>query len=138
MKNIFKNIDDTDFQHCFPDEDACLAFLAEQKWADGFACRKCGHTNYCKGKTPYSRRCTKCKNEESASSHTVFHNLRIPLTKAFEIAHMVCQDPEISTYKISDKVHTRQMTCWKFKKKIMECLEGEKKLIPFDKFDVGS
>lgn len=109
-------------QDCFGDEFSCLKFLAEEKWANGFECRKCGHTNYCQGKKPYSRRCTRCKSEESATAHTVFHRCKIPLVEAFEMARLVCSDPAVSTYEISRKSDIRQMTCWKFKSKIQECL----------------
>ena len=123
MKNFFKNIEIIKFNELFPSEESCLKFLADEKWKDGFVCRKCGHTNYCKGKKPYSRRCTKCKTEESATAHTVFHRCRIPLTDAFKITFMVCNSPDISTYEISRKIEIRQMTCWKFKKKIIECID---------------
>lgn len=112
---------------CFADENACLAFLAEEKWKSGFLCRKCGHDNYCQGKKPYSRRCTRCKSEESATAHTAFHRCKIPLTEAFGIARLVCDDPHISTYEISRITDKRQMTCWKFKTKIQECLHDEVK-----------
>jgi len=123
MKDFFKNIEIIEFNKIFPSEESCLKFLADEKWKDGFVCRKCGHTNYCKGKKPFSRRCTKCKTEESATANTVFHRCRIPLTDAFRITFMVCNSPDISTYEISRKIEIRQMTCWKFKKKIIECID---------------
>ena len=123
MKYFFKNIKKIEFSEIFHNEESCLKFLANEKWEKGFVCRKCGHTNYCKGKKPYSRRCTKCKAEESATAHTVFHRCRIPLTDAFKITYMVCHSPDISTYEISRKIEIRQMTCWKFKKKIVECID---------------
>ncbi len=132
MKDFFNNLSEKTFEYCFPDEESCLKFLAEQKWKDGFICRKCGNDNYCKGKTNYSRRCTRCKHEESATSHTIFHNCRISLKKAFLIALMVCHEPEISTYKISRKIDIRQMTCWKFKKKLLECIEKKMNISDFD------
>jgi hypothetical protein len=103
-------------------EDDCLKFLSEQKWAEGFVCKKCGHDNYCKGKTPYSRRCTRCKHEESATSHTIFHRCHIPITEAFRIVYMVCHDPGVSTYELSRQIDLRQMTCWKLKNRLMECI----------------
>ncbi len=133
MNKYFGKLTDESFENCFPDEESCLSFLAEQKWKDGFVCRKCGHTNYCSGKSPYSRRCTKCKHEESAPAHTIFHNCRIPLNKAFKIAFLVCKDPDVSTYKLSQKIETRQMTCWKFKKKIIQCLTNNLKITDFEK-----
>jgi len=104
----------------FADEEACLALLAEEKWRNGFVCRKCGHDNFCHGKKPFSRRCTRCKTEESATAHTAFHRCKIPLVEAFQIAFVICSNPEISTYEISRMTEIRQMTCWKFKSKIQE------------------
>ncbi|MBN1339541.1 MAG: transposase [Bacteroidales bacterium] len=110
-------------ENFFTSEENCLEYIAQEKWKGGFVCRKCGHTNYCKGRKPASRRCTRCKTEESATAHTIFHHCRIPLAEAFRIVYLVCNDPEISSYEISRELDRRQMTCWKFKKKVMECIE---------------
>ncbi len=109
------------FRKVFPDESACIKVLAGLKWEQGFVCRKCGHSNYCAGKTLLSRRCTRCKTEESVTAHTVFHHCKIPLNKAFEIAFMVCNKPDISSYEISRRLDMRHMTCYDFRKKIMNC-----------------
>ena len=106
----------------FDSDEACLKLIADQKWADGYTCRNCGNTNYCGGKTPFSRRCTRCKREESATSHTIFHHCRIPLPEAFKIMYKVCKDPGISSYELSRQMELRQMTCWKLKSKLAECI----------------
>lgn len=129
MKTFFKQLDTEAFKRSFSSEEQCLQFLAEHKWAKGFVCRKCGNTNYCKGKKPYSRRCTRCKSEESATAHTAFHACKFPLTAAFDLLHHVCQKPDISSYELSRILETRQMTCWKFKKKLTECLEKDGSLL---------
>lgn len=113
------------FSEQFANEEQCLAFLADLKWQDGFVCKHCGNTNYCKGKRPYSRRCTKCKKEESATAHTVFHNCRIDIKKAFELTYKVCTQPDISTYKLSEELKIRQMTCWRLKNRMIECLKNK-------------
>lgn len=105
--------------------DDCLKFLAEKKWEGGFVCRNCGNTNYCKGKTPHSRRCTRCKKEESATAHTIFHRCHIPITEAFRIVSMVCSDPSVSSYELSRQIELRQMTCWKLKSRLMECIRNK-------------
>ena len=124
MKSIFKNIGIIKFEEHFDTNEKCLAYLSGEKWKDGFICRKCSHTNFCKGKKPYSRRCTKCKSEESATAHTIFHKCKFPLTEAFKITYLVCHTPDISTAKLSARINIRQMTCWKFKKKITECIDA--------------
>jgi hypothetical protein len=120
---MFLKFKQIEFEDQFATDEQCLEFLAGQKWKDGYVCRKCGHTNYCAGKTPFSRRCTRCKHDESATAHTIFHRCKINLSEAFKIAYLVCKSPQISTYDISRKLDKRQMTCWKFKKKITECIE---------------
>ena len=128
MKPMFGVLDVARFTEQFSDEDQCLAFLASKKWAEGFVCRTCGHTNFCRGKTPHSRRCTRCKHEESATAHTIFHRCHIPITEAFRMAYLVCTDPRISSYEISRQTEIRQMTCWKLKARLMECLEKKGEL----------
>ena len=107
----------------FEDSEKVMKFVADVKWKDGFVCRKCGHTNFCEGKSPSSRRCTRCKSEESATSHTLFHNIKFPINKAFYIAYNVCVlGNDFSTYNYSDQLGLNQMTCWKFRKRIKDCI----------------
>lgn len=108
----------------FTSDEKCLEFLSNIKWKDGFICRKCGNTNFCSGKTPYSRRCTKCKSEESVTTDTIFHHCKFPISKAFYIAYTVCKGTEeISSYEYARRLALRQMTCWNFKSKIMSALK---------------
>jgi hypothetical protein len=126
MSDTSKNTPVPDYPHdLFESDEKCLEFLAGVKWEKGFVCRKCGNTNYCPGKTPYSRRCTKCKKEESATTGTIFHNCKFPISKAFYIAFTVCKgDEEISTYEFARRLSLRQMTCWKFKNKIQQTIHS--------------
>lgn len=115
------------FRKLFPNEDACLSILAKYKWEQGFVCASCGNTNFCSGKTKLSRRCTKCKKDESVTANTAFHRCKIPLNKAFEIAYSICNRPAISSYEISRQIEVRHMTCYKFQKKMINCQNNETK-----------
>jgi hypothetical protein len=123
MKDLFKTLDLETFTARMANEEECLEFIAGEKWKHGFTCKKCGHTNYCKGKTPFARRCTRCKHEESATANTIFHRCHIPITEAFRIVYTVCHDPKVSSYELSRQMEMRQMTCWKLKNKLMQCIE---------------
>ena len=115
----------------FTSDDACLAFLANLKWSEGFTCRKCGNTNSCQGKTPHSRRCTRCKSEESATTGTLFHRCKFPVSKAFYIAYQVCEGhEELSSYELARRLSLRQMTCWNFKSRMEKAMaeSREKKI----------
>jgi hypothetical protein len=124
MSTIFKReLSDEQLKKLFASDEKCYEFLAELKWSNGFICKKCGNANYCPGKTSYSRRCTKCKTEESAAAGTIFHNCKFPVSKAFYIAYNVCKGKEdLSTYEYARRLSLRQMTCWNFKTKIQHAL----------------
>lgn len=125
MGAIFKNeLNEKQLEELFQSDEKCFEFLASLKWSNGFICRKCGNMNYCPGKAPYSRRCTKCKTEESSTAGTIFHNCKFPVSKAFYIAYNVCKGKEeISTYEFARRLSLRQMTCWNFKTKIQHALQ---------------
>jgi hypothetical protein len=138
MSGIFKaELDDKELEELFNSEDKCYEFLADLKWSNGFTCRKCGNTNYCSGKTPYSRRCTKCKTEESSAAGTIFHNCKFPIRKAFYIAYSVCRGKEdISTYEFARRLSLRQMTCWNFKTKIRNAIGQMDSLTDIEKSSI--
>lgn len=125
MSAIFENeLSKEQLNELFNNDEKCLEFLAVLKWSEGFVCRKCGNTNHCPGKTPHSRRCTKCKTEESATTGTIFHNCKFSVSKAFYIAYNVCKGKEdLSTYEYARRLSLRQMTCWNFKTKIQHALQ---------------
>lgn len=132
---IFKEeIPPEQLEELFNNDEKCLEFLAQLKWEGGFTCKKCGNTNHCPGKSPFSRRCTKCKTEESATNGTIFHNCKFPISKAFYIAYNVCKNKEdVSTYEFARRLSLRQMTCWNFKNKIKTALEGMDMLSPVER-----
>ncbi|MEI7829582.1 MAG: transposase [Prolixibacteraceae bacterium] len=137
MKNFFSDdLTQDQLAQLFQSDEKCLEFIAGLKWVEDFECRKCGNSNFCNGKTPFSRRCTKCKSEESATSGTIFHNCKFPISKAFYIAFQVCKGNEsISTYEFARRLSLRQMTCWNFKSKISAALEEMTQLSDEDKKD---
>lgn len=138
MSGIFKTeLDDKRLEELFTSDEKCYEFLAELKWSNGFSCRKCGNSNYCPGKTPYSRRCTRCKTEESSSAGTIFHNCKFPISKAFYIAYNVCKGREdLSTYEFARRLSLRQMTCWNFKTKIQNALRQMDSLTETEKSSI--
>ena len=119
-----KELSEQQLNELFRSDERCFEFLAEVKWEKGFTCRKCGNNNYCQGKTPSSRRCTKCKAEESATAGTIFHNCKFPIHKAFFIAYNVCKGKEeISSYEFARRLSLRQMTCWNFRTRIHKAID---------------
>lgn len=139
MSAIFKKeLNKKQLDELFHSDEKCFEFLADLKWSEGFVCRKCGNDNYCPGKTPHSRRCTKCKTEESATTGTIFHNCKFPVSKAFYIAYNVCKGKEdLSTYEFARRLSLRQMTCWNFKTKIRHALQKMDSLSSVEKSSIN-
>jgi len=129
LKELIGQLNPAQFKETFSSQDACLEILANAKWADGFICRYCNNERFCQGQTPFSRRCTTCKRDESATAHTIFHHCRIDLPRAFEIAYLVCGTPSMPASAIAQVLETRHMTCLNFKKRILQCLQSEGNLV---------
>lgn len=120
---LSKEMEYEEFELKYPDRETCYKFLADLKWAKGYECVKCGHLNFCTGKTPYSRRCTKCAYEESVLQNTLFENVKIPISKAFYLVYLIYYyNGEISSYKLSEKLKIRQSTCWNYAVKVKKVM----------------
>ncbi|WP_335314219.1 7TM diverse intracellular signaling domain-containing protein [Olivibacter sp. CPCC 100613] len=116
-----------EFSKLYPDQESCLKFLAELKWKEGYQCKKCNSNSYYPGHLPYSRRCSSCGYEESATAHTLLQNVRIPINKSFYLIYLIYSTKgKISSHKLSDILSIRQSTCWAYSKKIKQQIEDKK------------
>ena len=90
------------------------------KWPGGFKCERCAHTHYCKGKLDRTRQCTKCGDQATPTSNTLFHKVKFPILKALYIVYFVATNKQgISSTELSRKLVLRQKTCQSFKRKAM-------------------
>jgi transposase-like protein len=143
MEKRYDSLSLFEFQQMFASDNQCLAYLAAEKWKDGYHCSDCGHTNYCQGNTLYSRQCTRCKYTESPTSGTLFHKVKFSLLKAFYIVYFVSTSKKgISSTELSRKLGLRQKTCWYFKRKVMKAMESSDSYplegnVDVDEFFVG-
>ena len=76
----------TSFKECrqrFQTEEACEAYLFEQRWPGRFVCPKCRGT----GRYQFHKRreyvCKSCHRQSSITAGTVLHRTRLPLTVWF-------------------------------------------------------
>ena len=115
------------FNDCFKSDDDCYKYISCLKWdEEEFVCKKCGNTHYCKGHLPYSRRCTRCKYDESPTAGTMFEKLKFSVHTAFHIVFDLCRLGDgASSSMLSKKYGIRQKTIWEFKRKIQLALNGQ-------------
>jgi len=120
---LSKEIDFGEFSQIYPDKEACLAYLAELKWAKGYRCRKCGHDNFCEGREPFARRCTKCRYVESATAYTLLQKCKFPIVKAFYAVFLLfTHKGNFSALEFSRILDLRRATCWSFSQKVLQAM----------------
>ena len=121
----FKGVNSVNFHKQFKDDDSCLEYLSLIKWKSGYNCKRCGNKKFCTGKSKYSRRCTKCKHDESVTAGTMFDKVKFSMLTCFHIIFKICTKIKgMSALEISKEFETRVMTCWKFKWKVQQAMES--------------
>lgn len=139
----FKGVNSIKFGRHFQTDEDCYKYLASIKWEGGYKCKRCGSLQHCKGKKPYSRRCIKCRYDESPTAGTMFDKCKFSLLIAFHIAFKISTKKKgMSSLELSNEFEQRQKTCWGFKWKIQQAmksglqypLEGE---VHVDEFFLG-
>jgi transposase-like protein len=103
-----------EFQHRFPDEDACRQYLFESRWPEGFRCPRCGS----EAATGLPRRllwqCSACRYQVSVTAGTVLHRTRTPLHLWFWAAYLVTTAmPGISALQLQRQLGLKRYeTSW--------------------------
>ena len=142
-RNNFIGVNSIKFYQQFTTEDACLSYLSGMKWASGYICKRCGYSNYCKGKKEFNRRCTKCRYDESPTAGTMFDKVKFSLLIAFHIAFKIATKKKgMSSLELSQEYELRQKTCWEFKWKIQQAMASSLQYpltgtVQVDEFIVG-
>lgn len=63
----------------FPDDVACLDYLAKLRWPDGFACPGCGSGEFWRAGAGRWWKCRACSRRTSVTAGTIFDRTRTPL-----------------------------------------------------------
>lgn len=143
QRNQFIGVNSIKFHNTFSTDEDCYRYLSEIKWDTGYQCKKCGHTKYYNGVRPFSRRCMKCKYDESPTAGTMFGKCKFPLLLAFHIAFKISTKKKgMSTLELSQEFELRQKTCWEFKWKIQQAMRSSKLhpingIVHIDEFYIG-
>lgn len=140
----FSGVNSIKFNRYFQTDIDCYKYLSEIKWSeDTYRCKRCGYEKYCKGKKPYSRRCIKCKHDESPTAGTMFDKCKFSLLLAFHIAFKISTKKKgMSSLELSEEFELRQKTCWEFKWKVQQAMRSSlrsplKGIIHVDEFFIG-
>ena len=140
----FKGVNSIKFYNTFSTDQDYYHYLADIKWSQiEFICRKCGHTKYYKGVKPFSRRCMKCKYDESPTAGTMFDKCKFPLLLAFHLVFKISTKKKgMSSLELSQEFEMRQKTFREFKWKIQQAMQSSKLhpisgIVHVDEFYIG-
>jgi len=93
------------WEAAFPDEDACKAYLATNRWKEGVYCPRCGATGAYELKArPFHWQCKECSTHGyrfSVLVGTIFENTNKPLRDWFRVIHLMLTSKKgISSHQI--------------------------------------
>ena len=120
-----------EFMDQFSTEEACRQYLIKVRWADGFKCPKCAHSDAWKLGRGILK-CKKCNSDISVTAGTVFQGRHLSLRLWFQaLWSVVAHKNGVSALGLSEALGIRrQMTGWALLKKIRTALirDGREKL----------
>lgn len=101
------------FVEMFPDDAACVAYLAALRWPDGFVCPACGEAGEPWQASRGRLVCRVCRSQARVTSGTIFDKTRTPLTTWFEAAwHVTTAKNGLSAVTLSRTLGTSYRVAW--------------------------
>jgi hypothetical protein len=78
-----------EFRDWFPDDAACLDYLEQLRWPDGFICPQCGCSDGWRISQRRMWMCAACQRKTSVTAGTIFHRSHTPISTWFAAAWFV-------------------------------------------------
>lgn len=72
-----------EFEQFFSTERACVLYLQQARWPEGFRCARCGHDRYWLRESDRRLLCANCRYKTSLTAGTLFEGTRLPLRTWF-------------------------------------------------------
>jgi Transposase zinc-ribbon domain/ISXO2-like transposase domain len=103
----------TEFEARFSDEEACLKYLREVKWPEGFRCSRCeGRASWFLERRCLEE-CTACGKQHSLTAGTIFEGTRKPIRMWFRaITLFVTSKRSLSAKELSRQLELHYETAW--------------------------
>jgi transposase-like protein len=113
-----------DFQQRFPDDAACLDYLAASRWPKGFRCPACGSERAWVLERRHLWECSECHRQASVTAGTVMHGSHTSLRLWFWAAYLVAtHTPGISAVQLQRQLGiSRYETAWLMLQKLRRAM----------------
>lgn len=107
------------WQQQFLTEEACLEFLFQDRWPEGFLCPDCGHdhAHFLPSRRLYQ--CRSCRKQISVTAGTLFHSTKLDLKKWFWAIYLMMSDKGgISALRLSKQIDVSWPTAQRMLRKL--------------------
>ena len=113
-----------EFQRDFPDDAACVRYLAGRRWPTGFVCPGCGATRAYELVGRRLWQCAACRLQTSLTAGTVLHGTRLPLISWFWAMYLAATlNTGISAQQLRKQLGLRRYeTAWMLLQKIRRAM----------------
>lgn len=113
-----------EFQERFATDAACLDYLAESRWPEGFFCPGCAGPRAWLLERRHLWECSACHRQTSVTAGTVMHRTRTPLRTWFWAAYLVAtHHPGISAKQLQRQLGlSRYETAWLILQKLRRAM----------------
>lgn len=122
-----------EFMDDYGTEEKCEKALFRWRFPNGYVCRECGNTTYCRLKCRKVFQCNHCRHQHSLISGTLFESSKLPLTKWFLAIHLLTQSKTgISAMALKRELDVNYDTAWKLKHKLLQAMKESDDRSPLD------
>ncbi len=102
-----------EFQRRFSTEEACVRYVVETRWPDGFRCVWCGSANARLLTTRRVWQCRDCRRQTRLTAGTILERTHLALPTWFAAAYLMTSvKPGISALQLSHQLEISLKTAW--------------------------
>jgi transposase-like protein len=113
------------FRAAYGTEAQCRAVVEKLRWPMGFVCPLCGGREDTQLSTRPKIQCRSCRHQVSLTAGTVFHAIKLPLTRWFMAFWLIATAKNgISSVELGRRLGIKQTNAWALKQKIMAVMAG--------------
>lgn len=122
MESKYKTL--VQFLSHFKDEETCIKYFEQIRFAQGEYCPHCNHSKINRFSDGKRFRCAKCKKDFTIKTKTVFGESKIPMQKWFVAIYLLSVNKKgISSVQLASQVGVTQKTAWFMDHRIRQALK---------------
>jgi transposase-like protein/ribosomal protein L37E len=113
-----------EFEERFGSEEACVAYLRQRRWPEGFVCPRCGGRRAWQLRTRALDECAACGHQVSLTAGTAFAGTRKPLRLWFRVmGELLFSKRGCSALELTRRFPLSYETAWTWLHKLRSCMD---------------